>query len=350
LPPVVRADEKRLRQILINLLGNAVKFTAQGQVTLRVQHQREMARFEIEDTGPGMTGDELTRVFEPFERGSAASGMSAGSTGLGLTIARMLTELMGGEMAVKSTPGVGTTFTIRLFLPEVSAALMPDAASRAQRIGYAGKRCRVLVVDNEEADRRLLLDVLRPLGFEVHAASSGEEALAWLGAPEATPPDAVFMDLAMPGIDGWETLRRLRAAGFTMPAAVVSANAFDRRLDNPVGLPSDDFIVKPVRLAELLDWLGRRLNLQWTVAERAPAAPTPDSVDERIPPATRLRALQHAVSLGHVRGIGQQLDAIETADPAYAAFVARLRAMARQYRFDAMTDLLTKALDEPRNA
>jgi CheY-like chemotaxis protein len=83
------------------------------------------------------------------------------------------------------------------------------------------------------------------------------------------PPDAVFMDLAMPGIDGWETLRRLRDGGFTMPAAVVSANAFDRRLDNPVGLPSDDFIVKPVRLAELLDWLGRRLNLQWTVIERA---------------------------------------------------------------------------------
>ncbi len=350
LPPVVRADEKRLRQILINLLGNAVKFTAQGQVTLRVQHQREMARFEIEDTGPGMTGDELTRVFEPFERGSAASGMSAGSTGLGLTIARMLTELMGGEMAVKSTPGVGTTFTIRLFLPEVSAALMPDAALRAQRTGYLGQRRRVLVVDNEEADRRLLLDVLRPLGFEVHTASSGEEALAWLATPGMAPPDAVFMDLAMPGIDGWETLRRLRDGGFTMPAAVVSANAFDRRLDNPVGLPSEDFIVKPVRLAELLDWLGRRLNLQWTVIERATAAAAPAAGDERVPPAPRLRALQQAVSLGHVRGIGQQLDAIEAADPAYAAFVSRLRAMARQYRFDAMTDLLTQALDEPPDA
>jgi CheY-like chemotaxis protein len=289
-------------------------------------------------------------VFEPFERGSAASGMSAGSTGLGLTIARMLTELMGGEMAVKSTPGVGTTFTIRLFLPEVSAALMPDAALRAQRTGYLGQRRRVLVVDNEEADRRLLLDVLRPLGFEVHTASSGEEALAWLATPGMAPPDAVFMDLAMPGIDGWETLRRLRDGGFTMPAAVVSANAFDRRLDNPVGLPSEDFIVKPVRLAELLDWLGRRLNLQWTVIERATAAAAPAAGDERVPPAPRLRALQQAVSLGHVRGIGQQLDAIEAADPAYAAFVSRLRAMARQYRFDAMTDLLTQALDEPPDA
>jgi signal transduction histidine kinase/CheY-like chemotaxis protein len=346
LPAVVRADEKRLRQILINLLGNAVKFTARGQVTLKVTHQREMARFEISDTGPGMSADELERVFEPFERGSAASGMSAGSTGLGLTIARMLTELMGGEMSVKSQPGEGTTFTIRLFLPEVAGAATGPRAARAQRVAYAGARRRVLVVDNEEADRRLLLDVLRPLGFEVQTAASGEEALALLGAPGAVPPDALFMDLAMPGIDGWETLRRLREAGVRVPAAVVSANAFDRKLDNPVGLPPEDFIVKPVRLPELLDWLGARLALQWVTLDRpAPEAVMP-AAEARVPPAPRLQALQQALDLGHVRGIGQQLDAIEAADPAHAAFVARLRAMARQYRFDAMTDLLKRALDE----
>jgi CheY-like chemotaxis protein len=149
------------------------------------------------------------------------------------------------------------------------------------------------------------------------------------------PPDALFMDLAMPGIDGWETLRRLRAAGFTMPAAVVSANAFDRKLDNPVGLPPEDFIVKPVRLPELLDWLGRRWNLQWVVAGRAPRRPRRQPAPTSACRRRRACGLQQAVSLGHVRGIGQQLDAIEAADPAYAAFVARLRAMARQYRFDA---------------
>ncbi|MFO1326850.1 MAG: ATP-binding protein [Rubrivivax sp.] len=350
LPAVARADDKRLRQILINLLGNAVKFTTRGEVTLRVQHQREMARFEISDTGPGMTPDELARVFEPFERGAAASGMSSGSTGLGLTIARMLTDLMGGEMQVRSQPGEGTTFTIRLFLPEV-AALLPDAQdTRAQRIGYAGERRRVWVVDNEEADRRLLLDVLRPLGFEVRTAASGEEALAlWEDAGERRP-DALFIDLAMPGIDGWATLARLRERGFERPAAVVSANAFDRKLDNPVGLPPEDFLVKPVRLPELLDWLGRRLQLQWITQPRVERPVPPPASTERVPPAPRLRALQQALSLGHVRGVGEQLDAIAAADAAFVPFVARLRPLAAQYRFDAMSDILSKALNEPRPA
>ncbi len=350
LPAVVRADEKRLRQILINLLGNALKFTHHGAVSLRVQYQREMARFEIDDTGPGMTADELSRVFEPFERGSAASGVSVGSTGLGLTIARMLTELMGGEMTVNSLPGQGSTFAIRLFLPEVHGPLAQgsaDEGARLRRTGYAGPRRRVLVVDNEEADRRLLLDLLQPLGFEVATAAAGEEALAVLqGGP---PFDAIFMDLAMPGIDGWETIRRLRAAHHAAPLAVVSANAFDKRLDNDAGVKSDDFLVKPVRMAELLDWLGQRLALQWTLAA-PPAENALPGVAAAPPPAALLRALQDAVGLGHVRGIGRQIDAIEAADPSHSAFAARLRLLARQFQFDAMNDLLNKALHEPRTA
>ncbi len=356
LPAVVRADEKRLRQILINLLGNAVKFTASGQVTLRVTHQREMARFEIEDTGPGMSDEELARVFEPFERGAAAGGMSSGSTGLGLTIARMLTDLMGGEMVVKSQPGQGSTFAIRLFLPEVHGTL-PDTAFARQtaRSGYEGRRRRILVVDNEEADRRLLVDLLQPLGFEVQTAASGEDALALLALADDDRPDAVFMDLAMPGIDGWQTIRRLRAEGHFMPLAVVSANAFDQRLDNDVGLPSSDFIVKPVRLAELLDWLGQRLVLVWRINERlivdaaGAAAASDGQAGTALPPATMLATLKDAVSLGHVRGIGRALDTL-AADPAHAVFVARMRALAGQFRYEIMNDLLTKALHEPRPA
>jgi signal transduction histidine kinase/CheY-like chemotaxis protein len=259
LPEVVRADERRLRQILINLLGNAVKFTAQGEVVFRVHYAREMARIEISDTGPGMTPEELERVFEPFARGSSAGTAATGGTGLGLTISKMLTDLMGGEMTVRSTPGQGSTFGLRLFLPALPADT-PSAAppQRLARGGYAGPRRTILVVDNEEADRTLLVDLLQPLGFRIEQAASGEECLLRL---QTLQPDVIFLDLAMPGIDGWETLRRIRAQGLSQAAvAIISANAFDKGLDNDLGLPASDFLVKPVRLAELLDWLGQHLG------------------------------------------------------------------------------------------
>jgi CheY-like chemotaxis protein len=346
LPPAVKADEKRLRQILINVAGNAVKFTSAGHVTFRASYTRETARFEIEDSGPGMGPDELARVFEPFVRGSAAGRAAAGGSGLGLTIAKMLTDLMGGEMTVKSTPGVGTCFTIRLFLPELRAAVADRALPRAARTGYSGARRRILVVDNEEVDRGLLVSLLQPLGFELLQAGSGEECLALLRAGGS--PDAVFMDLAMPGIDGWETIRRLRAEGLSAaPVAIVSANAFDKGLENDAGIASGDFIVKPVRVGELLDWLGDRLSLAWVTAA-AQAAPDPAAAPQAaLPPASQLRALAEVVQLGYYRGIVNQLARIEAADASLAPFAERMRALARDFRFDAMTAAIDRALDAP---
>jgi signal transduction histidine kinase/FixJ family two-component response regulator len=337
-PAVVRADEKRLRQILINLLGNAVKFTARGEVRLRLRYAHDSARFEIEDTGPGMSADELERVFEPFVRGSAAGDAASGSTGLGLTIAKMLTALMGGELSARSEVGRGTTFCVRLFLPELREAALAAAPAQAARTGYDGPRRRVLVVDNEDADRELVANVLQPLGFEVAHAASGEQCLEHVGRER---PDAILMDLAMPGIDGWETIRRLRAAGFgDVPLAVVSANAFDRGLEHDVDLPPQDFIVKPVRLPELLDWLGRRLALPWRTAPAVTATP-----QETTPPdAGQLRALQRIVRSGHVRGILRELDAVEAATPHSAGYVVALRRMARDFQLDALARQLERDL------
>jgi signal transduction histidine kinase/ActR/RegA family two-component response regulator len=348
-PEAVRADEKRVRQILINVLGNAVKFTTRGEVVFRLQYAREMARFEIEDSGPGMTAEEMARIFEPFERGSAAGGAAVGGTGLGLTIAKMLTDLMGGEMTVSSTPGVGTCFSIRLFLPELRATVVEAGMPRAPRTGYRGPRKRILVVDNEEVDRGLLLSVLQPLGFEIHQAASGHECLAML---HQIQPDAIFMDLAMPGIDGWETLRRLRRAGLSdAPAAIVSANAFDKGLENDVGVSPEDFLVKPVRVGELLDWLGARLSLQWVSApEPVPEVVAPAPGREALPEPHRLRGLADQVALGYYRGIVRLLDEIEAEQPDCAAFLARLRGLAREFQFDTMTHLIHDALDEPRPA
>ena len=362
LPDVVRADEKRVRQILINLLGNAIKFTVQGHVTFRIRYAREMAALEIEDTGPGLSVEEHERIFEPFTRANTAGATAPGS-GLGLTIAKMLTDLMGGELTVKSTPGVGSVFKVKLFLPEVRATAgavgalslsgssvdRPHTAARPPRLGYEGPRQRVLVVDNEEADRELLIQLLQPLGFELRTAASGHDALDLLAA--GYQPNVIFMDLAMPGIDGWETIRRVRALerewhgpDVRAKIAIVSANAFDKGLENDVGIPTEDFILKPVRHAELLDWLAQRLTLTWLTQAPALAAPAevvvPDMAAEPValisPSPSQLDALREVVSLGYYRGIMNQLDEIEAAQPDCALWVADLRGLARQFQFEAI--------------
>lgn len=392
IPEVVRADEQRLRQILINLLGNAIKFTAQGTVTLRVRYAREMARIDVQDTGPGLTPDEIERIFEPFARGGAHTShtsphgsQAAPGAGLGLTIAKMLTALMGGELTVTSTPGAGSVFHVKLFLPEVHAEALGKAgaapaarpAARA-RTGYAGERRRILVVDNEEPDRELLRQLLEPLGFELRQAASGHDALDLLAA--GYRPHAIFMDLAMPGIDGWETIRRIRAQGWAAQEgtdgegtpgaciAVVSANAFDKTLDNDAGIRPEDFIVKPVRHSELLDWLERRLELVWVEEPQGeptgnglPAAPaalpepgaaTPHPVhpagvsnlpEEVCPPAAVVAELAQSVSLGYYRGILNALADIERQHPEHAAFVHRVRPLAQQFQFDALGQILEHA-------
>ncbi|MGQ2979569.1 MAG: ATP-binding response regulator, partial [Polaromonas sp.] len=295
--------------------------------------------------------------------------------GLGLTIAKMLTDLMGGELTVASTPDVGSVFRVKLFLPEVRlapGAALPVPSSRAHkaRYGYAGARRRVLVVDNEEADRELLVNVLEPLGFELRTAASGHDCLDLLAA--GYRPEVILMDLAMPGIDGWETLRRVRAleqaeqgpaagpsqGGGAPPGgsalhevksvgahmAIVSANAFDKGLDNDVGVRLEDFILKPVRHSELLDWLERRLQLVWLEAPaQAPAVAASAAPPRIYPPAAQLAALREVVNLGYFRGIMNTLDEIEKSQPQSAGFAAEMRGLARQFQFETMSQQLGEA-------
>ncbi|NBD19824.1 response regulator [Aquabacterium fontiphilum] len=363
LPEAVRADERRVRQILINVLGNAVKFTQSGEVTLRVRYAREIAHIEVSDTGPGIAQAELDKVFEPFARGSSAAGAPAGGTGLGLTISKMLTDLMGGDMTVHSVLGQGTTFRIRLFLPQVRRAEVAQAMPRGQRIGYVGDRRRVWTVDNEEADRGLIVRILEPLGFEVTPLPSGLECLHQLRQlPTSQHPDAIFMDLAMPGLDGWDTLRAIREERLTdAPVAIVSANAFDKALDNDVGIGADDFIVKPVRVPELLDWLGLRLALQWVEAARPAGLPGAASTAmpasgersptaaEPLPSVEALRTLEDQIHAGYVRGVHKVLDQIAASEPQCEAFVRRHRDWARQFQLDALAASVKASLTQAQS-
>ncbi len=349
LPAMVRADPRRLRQILLNILGNAVKFTSRGEIRLRLRYQREMAYFEIDDTGPGIAPEELARIFEPFSRGSAAT---AGGTGLGLTIARMLTDLMGGELTVESpTPPAGhggCLFRIRLYLPHLHAAQAARERPRIRRVGYVGVRRRILIVDNEKTDRELLANVLEPLGFQIAQAASGPECL------EQVPrfrPHLIFMDLAMPGMDGWETISRLREASrrgehADAEIAIISANAFDKGAENDVGIGADEFFTKPVRMDDLLEWIGQRLELEWVNAETPPTTPVAAApVALTPPPARYLLALDEQVELGYPRGVHARLDEIEALHPRHAEFVTVMRQLAHRFQFDAMREIVRKHLE-----
>lgn len=343
LPTLVRADERRLRQILINILGNAVKFTARGGVVCNLKYQSEMATFEIEDTGPGIAPEELERVFEPFSRGSAAHIGATGGTGLGLTIAKMLTDLMGGELTVASSPGKGCRFRVRLFLPHIQSVQTVQGNSPFRYIGYVGVRRRIMIVDNEKTDRDLLVTILEPLGFHLVQVASGQECLDLI--PNFCP-HLIFMDLAMPGIDGWETIRRIRQGGLTDgEIAIISANAFEKDAGNDVGISAENFITKPVNVHGLMAWIGEHLGLEWVTVEASPLVPaTPIKI--QYPSDLHLHSLVEQIELGYVRGILNKLDEIEKTDRGHGEFVDRMRQLANQFQFATMNEILRKGLDE----
>lgn len=274
LPDAIVADEKRLRQVLINLLGNAVKFTDRGHVTLTVRPLqaapgRGRLRFEVADSGIGIAANALNRLFQPFEQAGDAEHRAAG-TGLGLTISRQLIGLMGGEIGVESRPGEGTLFWFEL---PVGTAVAPAAVVEVPTLpqgGYNGPRRLIAVADDVEVNRRMLCDLLGRLGFDVDEAADG---LQLLDRVRVKRPDLVLMDMRMPGMDGVEATAHLRSDPATqaLPVIVVSANAAAEDQRRCLDAGADGFLAKPVDRAQLVTLLTHHLALQW----RDIAAPPP---------------------------------------------------------------------------
>lgn len=334
LPAVVRGDEKRLRQILINLLGNAVRYTEQGSVTLRVSYLRQTAAFEILDTGIGMTAGQMERLFQPFERGDPAR--QDHGLGLGLTIARMLSVLMGGELTVSSEPGQGTRFQLRLYLPAVR---VPQAllAEEHDIVGYRGPRRRILVVDDHLEHRKVLAGLLEPLGFDIAMAASGQEALSQVSLLN---PDLILMDLSMPQMDGWQTSRLIRqSVGSPAPIIVVSANAFADEGERSLDPACDDYLAKPVHGPALLEKIRQHLVLDWRRRESDESTP-PAELDL---PAQALAELGELAALGYVRGVIERLDRLERDEPGCAPAIERLRGLARRFQLDELARCLAQA-------
>ncbi|MBU0915516.1 MAG: response regulator [Gammaproteobacteria bacterium] len=280
-PQGVLVDDQRLRQVLINLLGNALKFTQAGEVSLDIEPvpgtlagEQVTLRFSVRDSGPGVREADRDRIFEPFEQAGDSHSRAQG-TGLGLAISRQLVRLMGGDIHLDSREGAGSCFWFDLALPVVHAEAITAAQAR-HIIGYDGPRKLVLVVDDVTTNRQLLLEMLRPLGFDTLEAADGQEAVQ---LAQRCPPDLVLMDLAMPVLDGLSATRMLRATQGTQDIAVIAltANASDQHRQDAQQSGANAFLAKPFDRQELLDLIGQTLGLSWQREVEAHSDTSPDA-------------------------------------------------------------------------
>jgi signal transduction histidine kinase len=332
LPSHVHTDQKRLRQILINLLSNAIKYTEHGAVTFGVRYRSEIAEFEIADTGPGIAHADLERIFEPFERGSSQEVRSIPGTGLGLTITKLLTQIMGGEVLVHSTGPAGTVFTVRLLLSQVRQQLARPRV--AQRIcDYRGPRQKLLLADDDPLHLELVRTLMHPLGFTVFLARDGKTCVQLAAQCQ---PQLAMIDLSLPDMSGWEVAKALRAMPALMGTRImiVSANAHEYAVAS--GGHHDAFITKPIELQPLLERVGALLGLEWihapeddsggVAAHAELGAGTPSGRSRH-----HLDDLYRLGCIGHVRGIEAKLRELELEDPANEAFAAQLRSLVANF-------------------
>jgi len=347
LPIAIQADEKRLRQVLINLLNNAVKFTKHGNVTLKVAYEEEdFLYFQVEDTGPGITTADLEKIFLPFHQVGDQKSREQG-TGLGLPITKTLVEMMGGQLQVSSVPGQGSCFGMSLKLPKVATAL-PDDTPSPKIIGYQGPRRTVLVIDDHEPNRFLLIHMLTPLGFTVLTAASGQAGLKQ--AQEMTAIDVIFVDLVMPDLDGFTVIQQLRQLPHCQKTVLItiSASVFESDKQKSIEVGGNDFISKPINLELLLERLEAHLKLTWCYE-----ATTFTSVENTFPlevPSFEL-TFKQATELfelsfcGDVVGIADYAEQLRKTDDKLAAFANYVLKLLQQFNINEIGELVKPYLE-----
>jgi PAS domain S-box-containing protein len=311
LPRYIRADQGKLRQILINLLGNAVKFTKSGGVALRVGVQERgplRLRVEVEDTGVGVSEAEMDKLYSAFVQ--TESGLRIGGTGLGLAITRQFVELMGGEIRAQSRLNHGTLF--RFDVPIETA----DSAVQLRRVGTMPigikglARPKVLIVDDKVINRKLLHDLLGPLGFRIQECADGRQAVEHF---QTFKPDLILMDMAMPIMDGYEASRRIREmpTGIRCTIIAVTASAFEEDRDTILQAGVDEFIRKPFRTDEMLEVIAQFLNLEYDLGEESKVpSPVPDTLKD--PPHEWKQSMAKAIALGDVESLTMLIGKMES--------------------------------------
>jgi signal transduction histidine kinase/DNA-binding NarL/FixJ family response regulator len=363
LPAVITADEKRLRQILINLIGNAIKFTDHGSVRLRVgllepesglfraapvpvrgELTVEHFRFEVVDTGIGIPADKLETIFLSFEQASDPQRRSEGA-GLGLSITKSLVEAMNGQLTVESELGQGSLFRVDLAYPALwLGETRGSPAFECSVTGYTGPRRTLLVVDDEPHNRSVLISLLEPLGFDMREAENGQQALEQV---RAAWPDAIFMDLHMPIMGGLEATRliRLEAADKQPLIIATSARAFEQDVEQSLAAGSDAFFPKPVVVDKLLDLLASQLKLTWIYHGTPPPTISPDDGDNAplvpLPPEEMAILLDLAMK-GELPRLQQRAQQLKQTGEQYRPFTARLCQLADAFDEDGVLALIER--------
>ena len=355
LPGNVQGDEKRLRQVLLNLLGNAVKFTEKGSVTLRVKHagsdiDSHMLRFEVEDTGRGIPDDKLEEIFQPFLQVTDRARQVEGS-GLGLAITKKLVALMSGQLGVTSTPEKGSAFWFTVSLPPVETDQIPSSGETDFIVGYKGSRKRILVVDDRWENRSVLVNLLTPLGFTVRESANGRECLT---TAEEFNPDLILMDLVMPEMDGYEATKHIRQSSTLRDVVVIAISAsvldLDRQQTQAAGCT--DFLPKPVQANDLLEKLELYLGVEWVYGEERATDEVPHSEPESLiaPPSEDLAVVYDFSKKGHIAPVREHIMRIEQMDEQYKPFAAKLRQFSDKFDLRQLCEFLKPYLEKTHEA
>ncbi|MBC6903893.1 response regulator [Saccharophagus sp. K07] len=343
LPDLVQGDEKRVRQILINLLSNAVKFTPKGEVELSIRYRNQVAEIRVRDTGVGIPENELERIFKPFERIRLPGAPVVSGTGLGLTITKLLVDIMGGDLVVTANPNGGVTFSVWLMLAHVYQ--MPSEVVKEKIYGYMGQKRSLLIVDDDPAHRGLMHDLLAPLGFTVVEAPDAESCLSVL---KIFSPDAFLIDRRMPGINGPELARKLRSLNYRQPIIMVSANANEDAPPAESKPAYDDYLIKPIRLDSLLEKLGQHLNLTWDHQQRMTDMFSFSSYGgEKLPSDEILEEMIGWAEVGALGKIRDLVNRLEEENGASAQMIQRFRNCLDQVNLDDLIDTVRSVQGTP---
>ena len=349
LPEGIAADEKQLRQVLLNLLGNAFKFTDKGSVSLEISLSSTQSNsivqvnFRVRDTGVGMSATQLEKIFLPFEQVGDDSRKSEG-TGLGLAITQKIIEMMDSSISVHSELGAGSLFEFEISCPLAADWMHSSSFTKTGKIiGYSGSKKQILIVDDRWENRSVIVNLLEPLGFVMIEAENGQEALEKI---KELPPDLIISDLSMPVVDGWEMLSQVRQSENlkNIPIIVSSASVYEIDRQQSLAAGGDDFLSKPVQAEELYVLLAKHLDLSWVYAETltVPTATVAIQAESEIvrPLASELANLIEYARKGQMKGIEQELEKLTKSDAKYQPFVNQLNQLVQEFNIQKIRQFL----------